>query len=121
MTTHLGYQLRVVLEQVVSVPVISADPRESSEQATIVHREEILPVSNGDFSATYGDPVKAAWEIQQYEDRAKEAKDPPHSQCAVCKRKSWVCQPGEACNMTQPNGEECQGIFAPYKQQKEDR
>lgn len=37
--------------------------------------------------------------------------DAPAVVCDTCGRKSWSNEPGDACNMTQPTGRKCSGIF----------
>ncbi len=33
--------------------------------------------------------------------------------CSKCERKNWNARVNSNCNMTQPNGEKCEGIFIP--------
>jgi hypothetical protein len=35
----------------------------------------------------------------------------PESVCCRCGRKSWSNKPGDACNLPQPDGPKCPGVF----------
>lgn len=46
---HKGFRVRVVVEQIISTPTSSPDPRESFREEAIVHRNEVYEVASVTF------------------------------------------------------------------------
>jgi hypothetical protein len=69
---HGGFQIRILVEQIVSMYDQVTDPRESgTRRQTIVHHEEIVPIKTIEFSEALKDPVKAVQEIREHEKKPK--------------------------------------------------
>lgn len=51
-------------------------------------------------------------------DKSMRLTDPAVGQCAVCKRLTWATGDlGALCEMTQPDGSRCQGVFLPLNRE----